>query len=365
MKSSFLQFADSPTSYSRKGSMLISEKDYEKYLTISKGLAKKSIRTYLIRFRILNRWLEQNDAVLSKSTVENFLYLKKTDENLSNAALNTYIQALKHIEECFKYHELPADFIDGLKGLPKTRANIIPLSKDEIKRLLETRLTYKNRNGVDCSNLDLNYLTITKFFAITACRFEEAASLKVGNLDIDNGRATLLETKNKENRFIFFNGPIKDELRKLIAGKKSEDLVFTNSKGKHIFAGDFNDNLKLRAKNAGITKKVHVHLLRHSYATQFYTYTHDIAMTATILGHKDIQTTYDTYVHLDTETIQRATDRHPLLSQYIPVKEVLNNIKSTLEGLKISDDKRLEAVIIMNKEKDELLFTIKIINSNL
>lgn len=343
--------------------MQIAEEDFKKFLTISKGLARKSINTYVIRFRIISRWLAENNTELSKRTVENFLYQKKTEQNLSNASINTYIQALKHIENCYKYHDIPVGFMDGVGGLPKTRSKIVPLSKDEVTRLLQTKLTYKNRNGVDCNDLDRNYLTLTVFLAITACRFEEAASLKVEDLDIDNGRATLIKTKNKENRFIFFNGEICDNLRTLVVGKNPDDLVFTNSKGKHIHAGDFNNNLKERARKAGITKRVHAHLLRHSYATQFYNSTHDIAMVATILGHKDIQTTYDTYVHLDTETIQRATNRHPLVSQYIPPKDVLNNIKSTIEGLRIGDDKRLDPKITV--DDDELILTVKIVNSSL
>ena len=79
-----------------------------------------------------------------------------------------------------------------------------------------------------------------------------------------------------------------------------------------MHSGDFGNNLKQRAIKAGITKHVNPHLLRHTYATIYYNYTHDIAMVATILGHKDIQTTYDTYVHLDTEGIQRATNRTPV-----------------------------------------------------
>lgn len=355
-----IQSSTSPTSYSQKGSMLISEKDLVKYLTISKGLANKSIKTYLNRFRIIQKWLAKNDTGLSKISVENFLYQKKTEENRGNATINTYIQALKHIEGCYKYHDFPTGFMDGVNGLPKTRSNIVPLSKEEVIRLLETKLTYKNRNGVDCNNLDLNYLTITKFFAFTACRFGEATSLLVENLDIDNGRATLLKTKNKENRFIFIPEHIKDELRQLVAGKNPEDLVFTNSKGNPVYASDFAENLKLRAKNAGITKHVNPHLLRHSYATQYYNSTKDIAMVATILGHKDIQTTYDTYVHLDTENIQRATTRHPLLSQYISLDEALSNIKTAIEGLRIGDDKRFEPQITLNN--NELILKVKIVS---
>lgn len=324
-----------------KGSMLITEQDFEKYLTINKGLAKKSIKTYLQRFRIFKRWLIANNLELSKKSVQDFLY-QRTEQKNTNSTINTYIQAINHIIDCYKFNDYKVNVTEKIKGLPKTETLIIPLSIEKSRNLLNTHLTYKNRNGVDCSNLDFKYLTLTEFIVFTACRYNEAASLTVKQLDIDQKRALLTDTKNKESRFVFFNGPVVDHLSLLIKGKKPDDLVFTNSKEGKMHSGDFGNNLKRRAREAGITKHVNPHLLRHTYATIYYNYTHDIAMVATILGHKDIQTTYDTYVHLDTEGIQRATNRHPLMSQYTPTKEALQNYRVAIDNLRIADDNRFQ-----------------------
>lgn len=297
--------------------MKIDEQDFIQYLTIKKRLASKSVKTYVSRFRIINKWLSDNKKTLSKQAVEDFLYIKKSKENLSNSAVNTYIQALNHVEGFYKDRGLPTGFMDGIESLPKTQPEINPLTPEEIERLLNTHLEYKNRNGVNCGNLDKKYLTLTKFISISGCRFEESASLKVKRLDIGNGRAFLVNTKNRQNRYVFFEGEIKNDLEELIRGKEDDDLIFTNSKGQHMHAGDFNNDLRERAKKAGITKRVHAHLLRHSFATQLYKATHDITLVATILGHKDIKTTNDTYVHLDTEFLQKSIQRHPLFRKYI------------------------------------------------
>lgn len=339
--------------------MEISEQDFKKYLTIDAGLAKKSISTYLIRFRIIKRWLEDNELQLNKRSVQDFLYLKSEQEELSNSAINTYINTLKHIDRCYEFHDIPFGFARDRKGLPKKKSNVVTLSEEELALLLNTDLEYKNRNGVDCSDLDLTYLGLTRFLAVTACRFEEGAMLTVGCLDLDQMRAMLTDTKNKENRFVFFNGPVIEDLKALIKNKKPGDLIFSNSKGKRIYAGDFNENLRLRASKAGIQKYIHAHTLRHSYASQYYNVTHDLGMTGKILGHKDIQVTYDTYVHLDTEAIQRATNRHPLMKNYITVDEAVQNLRNTLEDLKIGDDKRFNPQIIINEE--ELVLRVKIL----
>lgn len=339
--------------------MEISEQDFKKYLTIDAGLAKKSISTYLIRFRIIGKWLQNNNLTLTKLSVRDFLYQKSEEEKLSNSAVNTYLNTLKHIDKCYEYYDLPSGFAKGRKGLPKVKSVINPLSLDETYRLLDTPLTYENRNGADCSDLDRSYLGLTRFLSATGSRFEECAYLTVDKLDIDGRRAMLVDTKNKEHRFIFYNGPVIEDLRYLTQNKNPGDLIFTNSVGGRIYAGDFNNNLRRRAKKIGITKHVHAHLLRHTYASQSYNDSHDIGMVATLLGHKDIQVTYDTYVHLDTESIQRAADRHPLLRKYLAVDDAVQMLRERLDNLKIGEDKRFDPHIIVNNE--ELVLRVKIL----
>jgi len=60
------------------------------------------------------------------------------------------------------------------------------------------------------------------------------------------------------------------------------------------------------AQKAGINnKKISPHVLRHSYATQYYKQTKDIETLRRILGHSDIGTTtiYITLANTDVEKI--------------------------------------------------------------
>lgn len=339
--------------------MLITEEEYQKHLTISKGLSPKSIKTYLTRFRAFANWLKNNNLDLSRQSVETFLFEKK-NQGSSSSNINCYIQAINHIVDCYKFYDYAINITEKIKGLPKKKPKINPLSLNELNQLLNTHITY-TKNKEYFEKIDFKYLSFTEFLAFTACRFDEAASLTVGQLDLDNKRALLNDTKNGESRFLFINGPIVEHLDELIKNKKPDDLVFTNRRGGKMHSGDFGKNLEKRAKLAGITKHVNPHLLRHSYATTYYNYTHDIAMVAQILGHKDIQTTYETYVHFDTEGIQMATNRHPLISQYIPIQDALQNIKKAIENLRISEDKRFRYEI--NIKNGELKLSIKTIKA--
>ncbi len=342
-----------------KGSMLINTEEYKKHLTV-KGLSPKSIKTYVARFVIFENWLKTNNKELSSRSVEDFIYEKK-NKGYSNAGINSYIQALNYIAKCYKSYGHKSDFMDDISCLPKKKSDRIALSLDEAISLINTPLSYKNRNGVDCSNLDLIYLTITEFILLTGCRYHEASSLKITQLDINRGTAFLTDTKTREPRYLFFDGIVKDHLKDLISARSYEDLVFVNSKNSEIHSGDFWNNLKQRAKKAGITKKMHPHLLRHTYATLYYKKTHDIHMVSKLLGHKDIKTTSDTYVHTDFEEIQRASKLHPLMSRYLPIEDVLQDYKSTFDNLGAKDDIRLDyRADLMGKE---LIIRVKAIEA--
>lgn len=319
--------------------MQIQEEDFVQYLTIKKALAPKTVDTYRIRFLVVKRWLVATDSDLTKYSFEKFLYELK-QKNLSNAALNTYIQTLKHLERFCKDRGLPTGFTEGIESMPKTHPEIVILSVEEIKRLVSTGLEYKNRNGVDCGDLDRKYRTLTNFLAMTGARFEEAASLKIKRLDIESGRATLVNTKNRDNRYVYFEGPIKDDLNYLIKDRGLEDLVFSNSRGTHVSPGEFNDDLRVRARKAGIIKKIHAHLLRHSFATHLLVTGVDIAMVATLLGHRDIKTTFETYVHLADETLKKAAMRSPLVMQYVEPAQIMENIKDVISKFHLEKDNR-------------------------
>ena len=65
-----------------------------------------------------------------------------------------------------------------------------------------------------------------------------------------------------------------------------------------------------RAKNAaGIRKKVTVHSLRHSRATELLRNGVDATLIQKFLGHSNIKTTQDFYLHTNINDIQMAIGR--------------------------------------------------------
>ena len=65
-----------------------------------------------------------------------------------------------------------------------------------------------------------------------------------------------------------------------------------------------------------------------------------ITEVAPLVGHRDIQTTYSTYMHLADKTLQKAAMRHPMVRKNVDPSEILKSIKETIESLHLESDSR-------------------------
>jgi integrase/recombinase XerD len=63
--------------------------------------------------------------------------------------------------------------------------------------------------------------------------------------------------------------------------------------------------VKRRARKAGITKDVHPHMCRHTYATELYRASKDIRLVQKALGHASLSTTM-IYTHIVDDDMEEA-----------------------------------------------------------
>jgi site-specific recombinase XerC len=95
------------------------------------------------------------------------------------------------------------------------------------------------------------------------------------------------------------------DLADLIKGHNT-GLVFTTLKGERpVQAQYLRRMIAAQAKKAGISKRVHFHLLRHTYLTRLYQQTKDIRVVQEVAGHSNIATTM-VYTHVSGEDIREA-----------------------------------------------------------
>lgn len=327
--------------------MQIDSEDFYSFITIKEGLEVSSVRHCMSRLGIFNQWLEQSDLQLSKECVEKF-FTELKNRKLTNNSLNTYRFLFRHLVSYYKDRGFSYDFFDGFKSFKKLKPDIVIFTLEEIEKILNTTLAYGVFRGKDTSFLDFRYRTMTMFLAYTGCRYSEAAELTVKHVDISAGKAHFVNTKTNENRTVYFVEPLKSSLQLLVQNRGLDDRVFRNSNEKLIQVTEYSQDLKKRARKAGITKRVFPHNFRHSYITHMLEAGVPITEVATLVGHKDIQTTYSTYMHLADKTLEKAALRHPQIQKNIDPEIILQMIKESIDNFKLYEDKRLNISLIQS-----------------
>lgn len=94
-----------------------------------------------------------------------------------------------------------------------------------------------------------------------------------------------------------------------LAAKKRFDEPIITFKGKRV--GSLKSAWNPAKKRAGITKRLRMYDFRHSFATKLLDNGADLKHVSSLLGHRSIQQTVDTYQHLSKRLSEDAIQRLP------------------------------------------------------
>lgn len=98
---------------------------------------------------------------------------------------------------------------------------------------------------------------------------------------------------------------------RLITSSNTDDVLFLNSRGGRLSRMAVWKIMQQGALQAGLTKHVHPHMFRHSFATHLLEGGADLRAVQEMLGHADIATT-QIYTHIDREYVKEVhTLFHP------------------------------------------------------
>ncbi|HWI19113.1 MAG TPA: site-specific tyrosine recombinase XerD [Vicinamibacterales bacterium] len=190
------------------------------------------------------------------------------------------------------------------KTLPKF------LSMEEVDRLIETPDTSEPRGVRDRALIEVLYAT--------GLRVSEMVNLRQQDLNLESGYLTCTG-KGRKQRLV----PIGDEAsawleryikeaRPALLKKRSSPRLFVNARGgTGLTRVGFWKILKEHGKQAGLSRTLSPHVLRHSFATHLLERGADLRAIQMMLGHSDLSTT-QIYTHILDARLRAVYDKfHP------------------------------------------------------
>jgi integrase/recombinase XerC len=160
--------------------------------------------------------------------------------------------------------------------------------------------------------LGLRDRAMLELFYSSGLRLSELCALRWRDLDLADGLVTVLGKGGKQRSV-----PVGSHARKALEDWRRESqgqtdgAVFPGRGGAPIGARAVQIRLRQLAQRQGLFKRVHPHLLRHSFASHVLESSGDLRGVQELLGHADIATT-QIYTHLDFQHLAKVYDgAHP------------------------------------------------------
>lgn len=225
---------------------------------------------------------------------------------LSRATVRSYVQVARVFLGWAADPEGGAATVGASPKLPKkVKVMVDVLSRDEIQRMENAAKTERDK-------------LIVRILADCGLRLGELLGLRVEDIwEQRKGEFFLKVTgKGSKDRLVPLAPKLRQRLRQYLAGRHAEphDRLFLSLRRKGA-NGDYasltisgaEQCVHLAAEEAGITKRVYPHLLRHSFATEWLRRGGNVISLRNVLGHFDLSMIQGVYSHLDTSDDYKAT----------------------------------------------------------
>ncbi len=180
------------------------------------------------------------------------------------------------------------------------------------KKLNKDKWLKRSRNKLFSAKRD--YAILNLFYS-SGIRLTELVSLNLDDIDFKRGIIKVLGKGNKEREASLTNEAIKIlqsylKARSHWKGNKGR-AVFLSRTGARITKMNIQRNIERYGREAGITKKVAPHMIRHSIATHYLNNGMDIRKIQSFLGHASLAST-QIYTHLVTDDQREERNKlHP------------------------------------------------------
>lgn len=286
------------------------KRQFLEYLEIERGRSVKTVENY---DRYLGRFFEfgniKKPADITERNVRDFrMFLNRQPgsktagrtEPMKRRTQNYYLIALRAFLKYLRQRDVSALNPERIELAKVPDRSLDLISAAELTRL---------RAAPDVKTLEgKRDRAILELLFSTGLRISELCALSIDDVDLSRDEFSV-RGKGDKIRVVFLSNTARSALQDYLKSRKDmEDALFIRYGRKAEDGGELRIHpravqrlLKKYATQAGITRKVTPHVIRHSFATDLLQNGADIRSVQALLGHASINTT-QVYTHV--------TDKH-------------------------------------------------------
>ena len=291
------------------------------HIGIERGLAKATVSAYESDLNKYVAWLQTHGITkpddIAKQDVEDYIAALDADGESARSKARRLASIHEFHRFALAQHAVSADVAASVKA-PKG-ASVLPdvLNVDEVSRLLDAAAV-----GGSTDPVALRDKALLEFMYATGCRVSEAVGTNLDDIDLEEKVVRLMGKGSKQrlvplgsyarNSVVAYLNAGRGELERRSTAKVPERrALFLNKRGKRISRQSVWEIVKTAGERAGITKPLHPHTLRHSFATHLIQGGADVRTVQELLGHASVTTT-QIYTHVSPEAlIETYLTAHP------------------------------------------------------
>ena len=278
--------------------------DFLAHLAVERQASAHTLDAYRRDLGALAGWARGRDLLaLDGNDLRTFVAAEHR-RGLSPKSLQRRLSACRSLYRwLLKQGRLAASQADGVRAPKAPRKLPQVLDVDEAVQLVQLPTD---------APLGLRDRALLELFYSSGLRLSEVCTLRWGDLDFEAGLVTVLG-KGSKQRIV----PVGSHARRALLDWRAASagtgggFVFPGRGGARISARAIQLRMKQLALRQGVFKRIHPHLLRHSFASHVLESSGDLRGVQELLGHADIATT-QIYTHLDFQHLAKVYDAaHP------------------------------------------------------
>jgi site-specific recombinase XerD len=221
---------------------------------------------------------------LTADDIDDYIIWLQEEKDIKTTTINNRLRDLRvFLNWCHKRGYIEKIKVQLLKNY---EVDIIPLEVEQLKEIYDACLSRKSF----CRYRD--YM-IMRVLEETGIRISECLNLKINDVNLDKQTIIIKNTKNRENRPVYFTQAARTELKKYLELRQqflyNKNLAatsfFVSQSGGKLATRTIQERIKNYGDLAGIPVRVSPHTFRHTFARNFLINGGDMVVLQELLGH--------------------------------------------------------------------------------